>query len=436
MAVSLSLVFDSRSGFSILFKALLVLFCGSGVGLLSGWFVHQSRYGAPATFGPFSESSELTAKTVSAHLKKQAPLASPHVEIVGGEEFDFGVMEPGSKGEHTFIVRNTGEAPLSLEIVGSTCKCTIGKLAKSELAPGEQTGIDLTWDVKSAGEDFGQSAILKTNDPARGELNLKIKGRVISQMTMVPREFNFGEVATGEAIKLESTVFNFTKDPIVPVAQRFSDENLNQLATFKVEEKPMSEVTDPTYASATQAFTVTAEISPGAPQGAVQQSFIFEFMDKAASDEAAVEKEPGDEPKNTKQFSTQLTGRVVGAITMVESSRCLNNDGNYVFTIGRIDPATAEPSKANIMLRGKYKDSLKLSVGDVEPAGILHAELGEPVGRGSIMLYPLKLWVDPETKSGEWVGKATDDYGVVWIKTDNAEVSPLKLRVRFAVAKK
>jgi hypothetical protein len=420
-----------------LFKALLVILCGSGIGFLSGWFVHQSRYGVPAAFGPFSETSDLTAQTIAAHLKQKAPSKTPHIEIVGGEEFDFGVMEPDSKGAHTFIVRNTGEAPLSLEIVGSTCKCTIGKLAKSEIGPGEETGIDLTWDVKSAGESFGQSAILKTNDPARGELNLKIKGRVISQMAMQPRQFSFGEVATGETIKLESTIYNFTKQPIVPVAQRFSDESLNELTTFKVEEKSLSDVTDPVYASATQAFQVTAEIRPGAPQGAVQQNFIFEFVDKADGESKPSEGDAGDSSKEAKKmFAAPLTGRFVGAITLVESSRCVNDDGNYYYTIGRIDPSTAEPSKANIMLRGKYKDSLKLTVGDVEPAGVLHAELGEPVGRGSIMLYPLRLWVDPETKSGEWLGKSADDYGVVWIRTDNPEVSPLKLRVRFAVAKK
>ena len=87
------------------------------------------------------------------------------------------------------------------------------------------------------------------------------------------------------------------------------------------------------------------------------------------------------------------------------------------------------------MLRGKYKDSIKLSLGEVQPAGLLKAELGEPVGRGAVLLYPLRLWLDPEAKTGERLGKNDDDYGVVLIKTDNPDVSPLRLRVMFAVTK-
>jgi hypothetical protein len=413
-----------------LFKAVLLGLIGSAIGLGTGWMVHQSRYGVDVNFGPFTVDGDVTAANVDAFLRTKVQSGAPRVEIVGGEEHDFGVMEPNSKGEHAFVVKNTGEYPLSLEVIGSTCKCTIGELEKSELAPGEETQINLAWEVKSAGEDFGQSATLKTNDPTRGELSLKIKGKVISQMTMVPRNFSFGEAPTGEPVVLESIVYNFMKEPVVPTSQKFSDEALNALSTFEVTEIPMSENSDATYASATQAFKVRGVIRPGAPQGAVQQNFIFGFVDKSA-----MGADGKHEPEDAKQFVTQVTGKIVGAITLVESSRCHQVEGGYIYTIGRVDPATAKGEKANVMLRGKYKDSLKLRLGDVEPAGILQAELGEPVGRGSILLYPLKLWVAPETKSGEWLGKSDDDYGVVWIRTDNPDVSPLRLRVRFAVAK-
>jgi len=411
-------------------KTLIIVVCGSLVGLFTGWAANNSRYGKVAMFGPFSLKNGVEVTSVSAAMKAKAQAGAPRIEVIGGEEFDFGVMEPGAKGEHKFIVKNVGDFPMSLEIVGSTCKCTIGKLDKSSIGPGEQTEISLTWEVKTDSEDFGQSAILKTNDPTRGELNLKIKGRAISQMTMVPRSFGFGEIESGEIISLESVVYSFLKNPIVPTSQKFSDDLLSQSATFAVGEIDLASVTDKVYASATQAFKVTCKLRPGLPQGAVQQNFSFGFVEKSlVGDDGKF-----DEAKQ-QYFSTAISGRIVGAMSMVENSKCQAIEGGYVYTIGRVNLAVAKPERANIMLRGKYKDAIKLSLGDVEPAGILKAELGEPVGRASVMLYPLRLWLDPEAKPIERLGKSDDDYGVVWVRTDNPEVSPLRLRVRFAVAK-
>jgi hypothetical protein len=411
-------------------KSLIFVGLGALAGLFAGWAAHNSRYGKVAEFGPFSVENDLEATNVAAYLKSKTQQGSPRIEVIGGEEYDFGVMEPGSKGEHKFVVKNVGEFPLSLEIVGSTCKCTIGKLEQSSIGPGEQTEIQLAWDVKSTGEDFGQSAILKTNDPTRGELHLKVKGRVISQMTMVPRSFSFGEVASGEAVKLESIIYCFEKEPIVPVKQSFSDPAMTELTTFAVEEVSKDEITDEVYSAATQAFKVSMEIRPGLPQGAIQQNFLFGFTKKSSATDSASE-----ELEVENSFFVPIAGRVVGAISMVETSKCQAYQGSYVYTIPRGDPATATPERANVMLRGAYKDSVKLSLGSVEPAGLLNAELGEPVGRGSVMLYPLRLWVNPEAKSGERIGKNDEDFGVVTIQTDNPDLSPLKLKVRFAVVK-
>src|SRR5690606_2024160 len=146
----------------------------------------QTHYGGAAQFGPFSSDQQLSAEEVA--LANRVPTSgAPRIEVIGGEEFDFGVMEPGGEGTHQFVVRNVGTAPLELDIIGSTCKCTVGTLQQETVAPGEQTEIELRWVANTNSEEFGQTATLKTNDPSRGELNLKIRGKVISTMTMVPR---------------------------------------------------------------------------------------------------------------------------------------------------------------------------------------------------------------------------------------------------------
>jgi hypothetical protein len=426
----LSITISFTEDFGV-FKALGIAAAAAVIGLTCGWLTHQARFGSASQFGPFVSDKKLDPADVSLVRRSTPSDEAAKVEVVGGETYDFGAMEAGGEGKHAFIVRNTGTAPLELEIVGSTCKCTIGKLQDSSVAPGEQTEINLTWVARSDIEDFGQSAVLKTNDPTRGELNLKIRGRVISSMTMVPRSLNFGEVESGETIRLQAVIYSFSRTPIAAVMQSFSDPALNDLTTFNVKETSVEELGDSAYATATQAFEVNIEIAPGAPQGAIRENFTFGYVPKSAVDE-----DGNYEAESLSKFSAETTGKVVGPITMVESRKVFNSETGYIYTIGQVDPATAKPERANILLRGPNRNQIKLSIGDVEPARILHAEVGEPIGRSTTVLVPLTLWIDPEAKPIDRMGRSGDDFGIVWIKTDDPEVSPMRLRVRFIVPKK
>jgi len=412
------------------FKAIATAIVAALIGVGCGWFVHNSNFAAESEFGPFKPGDRDVPERVEVAKREIPPDQMPKLEVVGGEQFDFGVMEPGAEGKHSFVVRNIGKGPLELEFAGSTCKCTVGSLKESTLQPGEQTEIDLTWITKSTGEEFGQSAILKTNDPTRGELNLVIRGRVISSMTMVPRTFSFGEVESGEPIVLESTVFSFSKTPIVPVKQSFNDPDVLNRATFAVEEVSVESTGNEDYKSATQAFKVRIEIAPGLRQGPLRENFSFGFAPKSA-----VDADGKYDEDVLFQFYAETTGRIVGAITLLESRRVFNGENGYYYTMGEVDPKSETPYRANIMLRGPKRDSIKLSIGDVQPAGILKAELGEPVGRNTTVLVPLTLTIDPSAEPIDRMGRGNDDFGTVSIKTDDPNLSPLELRVRFMVRK-
>lgn len=411
-----------------MFKALGIAAFAAIIGLVSGWLAHQSHHSGVAQFGPFASDTNLSAEEVSVVKRATSTSGVPKIDVIGGEDFDFGIMEPGGEGKHAFVVRNVGTAPLELEIIGSTCKCTVGTLQDASIAPGEQTEINLTWVANTNSEEFGQSANLRTNDPSRGELSLRIHGRVISSMTMVPRTFSFGDVDSGEIIQLQSVIYSFTKTPIAPVKQSFSNPMLNELASFEIEEVSVDELGDPAYSSASQAFRVNIDIRPGLPQGPIRENFVFGFVPRSSVDEQG-----NYEPESLSEFQAETTGKIVGSITMVENRKVYNGNSGYIYTMGVVDPATAKPERANIMLRGPAREDVNLSIGEIEPAGILHAELGERIGRSSTVLVPLKLWIDPAAGPIDRMGRGGDDFGVVWLKTDNPEVSPLRVRVRFNV---
>jgi hypothetical protein len=51
----------------------------------------------------------------------------PHAEALETVH-DFGSANPQFTGEHEFVIRNTGNAPLTLKRGPKSCKCTLSKL--------------------------------------------------------------------------------------------------------------------------------------------------------------------------------------------------------------------------------------------------------------------------------------------------------------------
>lgn len=399
------------------------------VGVTGGWWMFQSRFGGVVEFGPFDSRYELAVSDVASASRSPSG-ASPRVEVVAGEEHDFGVMEPGAEGTHAFVIRNAGDAPLELRNLGSTCKCTIGELEQPKLQPGEQTEVRLSWVARTDIEEFSQSATIGTNDPRNSEFRLRIRGRVISSMTMVPRNLSFGDIASGDQVELESVIYSYSKTPIVPVDQVFNLPELQQRTTFSIEEVSVESTENPTYADATQAFRVRAVVAPGLSQGAIRATYTFTFAPASAAEDAAGGEIDSD---LISRFEAEASGKVVGVITLVESRRVVNTDQGYVISMGHVDPANDPPLRCNILLRGPDRDAIKLSIGEVDPAGVLQAELGEPIGRSTTRLIPLMLSIAPDAGPIDRKGLGLDDWGVVRLEAEGPESSSLRLRVRFSV---
>jgi len=68
--------------------------------------------------------------------------AAPHA-AVGETSFDFGKITEDRPLTHTFVIKNTGTAPLHIEDVDPDCACTVPKYDES-IPPGGQGDITLT----------------------------------------------------------------------------------------------------------------------------------------------------------------------------------------------------------------------------------------------------------------------------------------------------
>ncbi|WP_127018370.1 DUF1573 domain-containing protein [Flagellimonas beolgyonensis] len=92
------------------------------------------------------------------------------------ETIDYGEIDKGSDGVRVFEFTNTGNAPLVISAVRSSCGCTIPKKPEEPIMPGETGKIEVKYDTNRVGPI--RKAITVTSNADVPTKVLKIKGTV------------------------------------------------------------------------------------------------------------------------------------------------------------------------------------------------------------------------------------------------------------------
>ena len=93
--------------------------------------------------------------------------AQPAV-LLPEKTYDFGMIGPKDVVKRTFIIRNTGEAPLTISRAYTTCGCTTAEISASVIPPGVVAEATLIFDAgfhDTAGQSVRRGLIIENNDP-------------------------------------------------------------------------------------------------------------------------------------------------------------------------------------------------------------------------------------------------------------------------------
>jgi|TARA_B110000967_G_scaffold193623_1_gene221364 hypothetical protein len=93
------------------------------------------------------------------------------------ETIDYGIIEKGSDGVRVFKFKNTGNIPLIVTAVKSSCGCTVPKKPTAPILPSENGEIEVKYDTNRVNPI--RKTITVTSNAVRPTVALKIKGTVI-----------------------------------------------------------------------------------------------------------------------------------------------------------------------------------------------------------------------------------------------------------------
>lgn len=124
--------------------------------------------------------SLLFAAMIGMNAQAQEVGANGPVISIDKEAHDYGTLEQGGNGECVFVVTNTGNEPLIIQMCKGSCGCTVPSCPQEPIAPGASAKITVKYDTNRVGPINKTVTITSnaTNEPSK---MIRIKGNIVAK---------------------------------------------------------------------------------------------------------------------------------------------------------------------------------------------------------------------------------------------------------------
>lgn len=387
--------------------------------LLTIAVVSGTAFGAVFTAVEFYDGSDSAPqfqldRLNGASARDLADYPRPQVVVEGGRTHDFGVMQLGATKSHTFKFRNAGKAALLIETKSTTCRCTISKLDRDVILPGQTADVTLEWTVDRLDPVFFQRAEIGTNDSEKPLVELSIRGRVLQSVISVPSAITLNRHSSSKAQTVRVILYSYDE----PDLQIVGHELLNAETEEYIEVTTNVPVTADELSAdphAKDAAAVLVNIKAGMPLGSVQEQIRLTTN--------------FDEPNH---IDVPIQGTIVSDISIVGPK--FQSETNLL----RLGPVKAERGvrqQLYVIVKGPYRDAVSLSLGIVDPSDVLQVTLSDrmEVRGGRFHKYPLIIAIPPGSPPTIRRGTKVSRYGEIEIETTHPEAQKVRVYVDFAV---
>ena len=334
----------------------------------------------------------------------------PKVEV-DRQTHNFGILQRGEERSHTFRFRNTGEAPLELRPGGTSCTCTISKLQREKIHPGDATEVTVTWTATTLGKPVRHGATILTNDPRRPTVSLTVEGVVEQPVTTDPASVAFSRVPVGEMQTAQVRLTASSEANLQVLGHAFTDKALAKHFDVALEPLPAAELAD---SSAMSGLLVTVMALPGLPVGYFHQG--LELTTNVAA-----------EP----QVVVPIVGHVGNDLSIVGRGW---NPTVGVLSLGAVNRSEGARRELSVFIHGEQAARATLRLVSVWPE-VLRVTVGEKqqLKQGTLVKVPLVIEVPEGSPPSNHLGSSGNRPGEILIGTNHPRQKQLRLAVQFAV---
>lgn len=362
------------------------------------------------------QKPSLLPPTQSTDVVQVSPTGPYPKAVIGKSTYNFGVMEARQKGEHTFVIRNEGEAPLKLlsRPEDKTCTCTVSSMNGEAIPPGKSAEVRLEWKPPITLEHFRQTAKVHTNDPTNKIIELVIEGTIKSRLVLHPPEgWGFGRIGDDKPSEFTGYVFSPVLKEFKILAVSSTHPKLTGTATPLT---PM-ELKTFTHLKVKSGYAIHVKLQTGMAVGRFELPLTIK-TDVQETDESG---------KLTAPIAITVTvsGNHEGPIQILGPSW---NEEQMTVVVGTFDSAAGKKVTLNLFAAGVPSDGLKILNVESIPKELKVTLQPDPRIKGKKSAYLLNFEFPPGTAR-----TLVDDDGVgsVKLQTNHPHAPKIDFRIRY-----
>ena len=378
----------------ILICAIFAAALGIGLGFLRtasefGWTV-----GVPALAGT---------------ERATAPSAHPRL-VISADTYAFGRMKQNATGTHTFILRNEGLENLKITPGKPSCKCTVSKVSRKVIPPGETAEVTLTWKTGKSKGKYRKRAPISTNDPTQPKVQLKIEGTVTPAFAFRPPTLFASSLATDTERTLEAELFFYNDQNVQLLEQTLSDDSL--APRFAIDYIPVAEdALEEPYA--TCGYRIRVTILPGMEVGNFHQSVIFRT-----------------EPEMVQPVRLNINGSVRQPVNIFGPHL---DKATQTFDMGTLKEGQSKQMRLLLQAAGEHREEIAPRLIRSEPPGIeLNVGKSRLLAKGTLSQFSLIFSLPKQIAPGVY-GPSSDHPGQLVIATGHPDYPEITLHVKLHV---
>jgi len=346
----------------------------------------------------------------------------PVAEILNSATHNFGVGRPGILMEHTFMIRNVGNAPLTLKLQETTCKCLTMTLDKDEptvVQPGEEFPVQLQFRSDKATESFVQQARIKTNDPhpTRNTLKLKVEGRIVSRTTVRPDGVAVSDLQSASSTRFNFNLYTFAIDDVDPATiqiDKITIDNPLMEERLKFTWEPLSEAEVAAEYQAVGGFKVTGVVPEGMPMNTYAANIFVSTTDGSEAFLSISMRVKA--PVTIRGLANQF-----GGVRFFEEAQFLD--------FGLVQPG--RPAEMDLLFnyRTDKKGELDFQVAEVSHPDLLEVTVKNVRRSETSTVVMLNVAVKPDAPPTLLNGPKRDNMASIKLATDSQEAAEINLSV-------
>lgn len=158
--------------------------------------------------------------------------AAPELAVERGN-FNFGSVSQGKKVQHTFRIKNSGDAPLQIKKLEAACGCTAVKPSTSVIQPGKSADIEVIFDSTSFSGKVVKTVTMTSNASKTPSYTFSMEGTVTEELQVTPRQLSLGALNVGAAKQAVISVTNNAGSPVKLLAVNVTSSSLQIKPTIK-----------------------------------------------------------------------------------------------------------------------------------------------------------------------------------------------------------